>query len=77
MTRWRRIILWIYLTDTVIVELMALWGAYDGGGFERQHTLPDLAIIAAIHLVTALLWPIVLIVVVLQYFGFLPQPITF
>ena len=47
------------------------------GGFERHHTLADLAIIGAIHLAVVLLWPIVLFVLVLQYFGLLPHPITF
>lgn len=77
MNRWQRITLWVYLAGGAICELMALWGAYDSGGFEHHHTLADLAIVGGIHLAAALLWPVVLVVGVLQYFGFLPHPITF
>jgi hypothetical protein len=77
MTRSRRIILWVYLSGGVICEILALWGAYDSGGFERDHTLRDLAMIGGIHLTAALLWPIVLVVGLLQYFGILRHPITF
>jgi hypothetical protein len=76
MTGWRRITLWVYLVGGAICELMALWGAYDSGGFERNHTLADLAIIGGLHLAMALLWPVVLAVGVLQYLGLLPHPIT-
>jgi hypothetical protein len=77
MMRWRRIILLVYLTGGTVFELMLLWVAYDGGGFERHHTLADLAIVGGIHLALVLLWPVVLVVGVLQYFGLLPHPITF
>ena len=77
MSRSWRITLWVYLAVAAVFELMALWSAYGGGGFERHHTLVDLAVIAAIHLAAALLWPVVLVVQALQYFGFLPYPITF
>lgn len=66
-----------YLAGGAICELTALWGAYDSGGFERHHTLADLAIIGAIHLAVVWLWPVVLVVLALQYFGLLPYPIMF
>ena len=77
MKRRTRIILWVYLVGVVIVELLLLWGAYDNGGFQRHHTLTDLAVIAGLHMAAGLLWPVVVVVIVLQYFGLLPHPITF
>lgn len=77
MKRGLRIALWVYLAGAVACELLLLWNAYDNGGFRRHHTLADLAIVGSLDLATALLWPIVLVVGVLQYFGVLPHPITF
>ena len=77
MKRRTHIILWLYLAGALICEFVLLWGAYDSGGFQRQHTAVDLAIIAGFYLAAGLLWPAVLAMGVLQYFGFLPHPITF
>jgi hypothetical protein len=77
MKRRIRIALWVYLAGALVCELLLLWGAYDSSGFHRHHTLANLAIIGSLHSVMALLWPVVLVVLVLQYLGFLPQPITF
>jgi hypothetical protein len=77
MKRGLRVALWVYLAGAVACELLSLWVAYDNGGFQRHHTLADLAIVGSLDLATAMLWPVVLVVVVLQYFGFLPHPITF
>jgi hypothetical protein len=67
----------IYFLGFLICELLILWGAYQNGGFDRSHTLNDLTITATYYLVTGLLWPVVLIVVILQLLGFLPHPIEF
>jgi hypothetical protein len=77
MKRRTKIILWIYLVGFAICELLLLWGTYDSGGFQRHHTLTTLVVITGYHLVAGALWPIVAIIGTLQYFGFLPHPITF
>jgi hypothetical protein len=74
--RWK-VVLTIYFVGFLICELLGLWGAYQSGGFDRPHTLTDLTVIGIYYLVTGLLWPIVLIVVVLQLLGLLPHPIQF
>jgi hypothetical protein len=57
--------------------LLLLLAAYQSGGFDRPHTLADLAIIGFYDLAAGLLWPVVLMVFILQLFGLLPQPIQF
>jgi hypothetical protein len=69
--------LWIYLIGVAMCESLLLWGAYDNGGFQRHHTLTYLMVLAGFYLAAGLLWPIVLVIGVLQYFGQLPQPVTF
>jgi len=56
-------------------ELLLLWGAYDSGGFQRHHSLPDLLFLGAFYLAIPLLWPVMLLVAVLQLVGILPTPI--
>lgn len=77
MKRRVRIALWVYLAGALATEMLGLWGAYDSGGFDRDHTLRDLVMIGSIHLLVALLLPVVLVILALQYLGFLPHPITF
>ncbi|KRQ98971.1 hypothetical protein CP49_35660 [Bradyrhizobium valentinum] len=74
--RWK-VILAAYLVGLLICELLLLLSAYQSGGFDRPHSLADLAIIGSYHLATGLLWPVVLIVFILQLSGLLPQPIQF
>ncbi|MGB6236486.1 MAG: hypothetical protein WBG16_03985 [Bradyrhizobium sp.] len=77
MKRRTKIILWIYVGGIAICELLLLLSAYDNSGFQRHHTLAELAIIGSVYLAIALLWPIVSAVVIFQYFGLLPHPIEF
>jgi hypothetical protein len=58
-------------------ELTLLWSAHDSGGFQRHHTLGELAILGGGYLAAALLWPVLIVVGLLQYLRFLPHPITF
>jgi len=74
--RWKAVLA-IYLVGFLICELLLLLGAYQNGGFDRPRTLADLAIIGSYYLAAGLLWPVVLIVIVLQLSGLLPQPIQF
>ena len=75
--RRRKVVLAIYLVGLLTCELLSLLGAYQSEGFDRPHTLADLAIIGSYHLAAGLLWPAVLIVFILQLLGLLPQPIEF
>jgi hypothetical protein len=52
----------IYFAGFLICELLLLWSSYEGGSFDRPHTLADLAVTATIHLVGGLLWPVILAV---------------
>lgn len=71
------IILWVYLVGVAIFELLLLWNAYDNGGFQRHHTLTEWAVTAGFHITFSLLWPIVIVVLALQYFGLLPETLAF
>jgi hypothetical protein len=73
--RWAKIALALYLSGFLICELLQLGGAYESGGFDRPHTLTDLAVIGMIYLAAGLLWPAVGVIVILQLLGLLPHPI--
>jgi hypothetical protein len=73
----KRIALWIYLAGVLIFELLLLWSAYDNGGFHRHHTAKDFAVLAVFYIAAPLLWPVVVVLVVLQLTGVLPMTITF
>jgi ABC-type Na+ efflux pump permease subunit len=77
MKRRTLIILWVYLAGALIFETLLLWDVYNNGGFQRDHTPGYLILVASIYVAMGLLWPIVLALAVLQYFAFLPHPITF
>jgi hypothetical protein len=53
-----RYVLYIYLAGALIMEAMLVLDAYGNGGFQRQHSLVDLIIIAALYLASAALWPL-------------------
>jgi ABC-type multidrug transport system permease subunit len=54
------------------MEAMLVLDAYGNGGFQRQHSLVDLIIIAALYLASAALWPLLVVLLILVYFGVLP-----
>jgi hypothetical protein len=74
--RWK-VGLTIYFVGFLICEALLLWSVYEAGGFDRSHTFADLAMIGTFHLVTGILWPVVLVVLILQLAGLLPHPIEF
>jgi hypothetical protein len=55
---------------------MLVQNAYSNGGFQRHHSMVDLLVLAVLYSTTALLWPVLFVVVALQYFGVLPATIT-
>jgi len=67
-----RYVLYIYLAGALIMEAMLVLDAYGNGGFQRQHSLVDLIIIAALYLASAALWPLPVVLLILVYFGVLP-----
>ena len=74
--RWKAVLA-TYLIGLLICELLLLLGVYQSGGFDRPHTLAGLAIIGSYYLAAGLLWPVLLIVIILQLSGLLPRPIQF
>jgi hypothetical protein len=63
---------YIYLIGALATEAMLIVGAYQNGGFQREHTPRDLAIIALMHLAVAALWPVLIGTLALMYLGVLP-----
>jgi hypothetical protein len=74
--KWRYV-LWVYVAGALLTAALYLQGAYENGGFQRHHSMIDLLVLAALYLATAILWPVLIVVGILQYFGVLPHPITF
>ena len=74
--RWK-IGLVIYFVGFLTCELLLLWSAYKGGGFDRPHTISDLAVLGTLYFVAGLLWPVLLVMVIWQLAGLLPHSIRF
>ncbi len=64
---------YIYMIGAVATVGMLIYGSYESGGFHREHTARQLAIIAGFYFAAAALWPTLLVIVPLKYFGALPQ----
>ena len=76
MSRKWRYVLWAYGAGALITLTLFVHNAYMNGGFQRHHDAMDLLVLAALYSVTAMLWPVLIVIGVLQYFGLLTQPIT-
>jgi hypothetical protein len=74
--KWRYA-LWVYLAGALLTETTLFLEAYRNGGFQREHSISDLLVLAIFYLTSAAFWPVLLVVGILQYFGILHQPITF
>ena len=66
----------IYSAGALVLELLLLWTTYDNGGFHRNHTVAQLAIAIVVHVAAAVLWPVIVVVLLLQIAGVLPHQIT-
>ena len=65
----------------IFISTFALAGAmfqtaYSSGGFQRQHSMVELLVLAGLYSAATLLWPVLFVVVTLQYFGVLPAMMT-
>jgi hypothetical protein len=69
--KWRNASL-IYLTCGLATDTMIIYGSYVSGAFQRQHTARETVIFAAFLLATTAIWPYVVGVFLLLYFGILP-----
>ncbi len=69
--KWRYV-LYIYLAGALVMEATLILNAYGNGGFQRQHSVRDLMILTALYLTTAALWPLLIVILALVYFGVLP-----
>src|SRR5262249_54314642 len=65
----------VYLAGCVVTGIILVWSAVDNGGLQRQHSLREWLVIAVFYVVSAGLWPIMLVVVVLMYFRIIHGPI--
>ena len=63
----------VYLIGALATEIDLIYGAFENGGFQREHTARDLMVVAAIHLATAGLWPALIVIFALMHFGVLPR----
>jgi hypothetical protein len=68
----RRYILYVYAAGALITEALLVLDAYGNGGFQRQHSVSQLMIIAAFHLAFDALWPLIVVILTLVYLGVLP-----
>src|ERR1700681_3971687 len=66
--KWRYI-LYIYAAGALIMEATLILDAYGNGGFQRQHSVTDLIVLAALYLAVAALWPLLIVILTLVYFG--------
>ena len=73
--KWRYL-LWFYLTGALLMAVMLVQTAYSSGGFQRQHSMVELLVLAGLYSAATLLWPVLFVVVTLQYFGVLPAMMT-
>jgi hypothetical protein len=71
--RWVKVVLALYFAGFLICELLLLWGTYDSGVFQRQHTVGEWALGVGTHLIIAAIWPYSAVVFLLLYFGILPK----
>ena len=70
-----RVSLGVYLAGCVIAGIALFWLAVANGGLERQRSLREWLVIAALYGVTAALWPIWSVTLVLMYFRIIRGPI--
>jgi hypothetical protein len=73
--KWRHL-LWFYLPGALLTAVDLVQTAYSSGGFQRQHSMVDLLVLAALYSAATLLWPVLFVTVALQYFGALPAIMT-
>ena len=67
--------LWVYVAGALLTAAVMIQNAYANGGFQRKHSVFDLLVLTALYAATSVLWPVLVVVVILQYFGILPHPI--
>jgi hypothetical protein len=72
-----RYVLWVYVAGAVATLALLIQNAYGNGGFERHHNGADIVIIAATYLAAAALWPLMIVWIILIYFGLVSDTITF
>jgi hypothetical protein len=72
MSRKWRYFLYFYAAGALVMEANLILRAYENGGFQRQHNIGDWFVIAAFHLAFDALWPLLVVVLALVYFGVLP-----
>jgi hypothetical protein len=72
MSRKWRYVLYFYAAGAFVMEANLILQAYENGGFQRQHSIIGWIITAASHLAFDALWPLLVVILTLVYFGVLP-----
>jgi hypothetical protein len=76
MDRKRRYFIWIYIAGAFITALSGVQSIYQNGGFQRHHAATELLITAILFSISVALWPILIVIAILQFCGMLPHLIT-
>jgi hypothetical protein len=71
-SKWRYA-LWTYGAGAFLMVMLLLYNIYDSGGFQRSHTIAGLLLAAGFYGVLVLLWPIFLVLLLLQLVRVLPM----
>lgn len=72
MNRKWRYVLYVYVAGALVMEAGQIRHAYENGGFQRQHSIFGWIITATAHLTFDALWPLLVVILILVYFGVLP-----
>jgi hypothetical protein len=73
--RFLRVSLTVYLAGCAVAATILVCSAVVNGAFQRQHVLREWLILLIVYVIYTALWPIVLVVLVLMYFGIIHGPI--
>jgi hypothetical protein len=74
--KWR-LLFWWYGAGAFLTVVALVYNAYGSGGFQRNHTSLELLFLGVLYLATSVFWPAIVVLVILRYFGVLPQSLTF
>jgi hypothetical protein len=72
MSRTWRYVVYVYAAGALVMEIDQILQAHESGGFQRRHSIVAWIITAALHLAFDALWPFLVVILILVYFGVLP-----
>jgi len=66
----------IYIAGALITAAILIGNGIFNGGLERRHDLSDWIALTAIYIACSALWPILVVIGILQLLGIVRMPIT-